>query len=272
MKAEDFDRLQALVASRAGYKLSRSRMHLASHRLAPVARREGFESVDALLEAVWSRPIASLGWAVIEAMLNIETWFRRDRAAYDTLRTELLPALARARGEARPLRLLSAGCATGQEAYSLAIVCAEAGVDAQVVGIDLSHLALERARAGAYTPFEIQRGLSARLMLSFFDKAGESWRAKAQLRAMVEFERANLLDAAEADGRFDIVFCRHVLSEMEPARRTQALERIDAELVDDGCLFLAPAERVESDTLAFRAVAGRRGLYVKGPSSARRAA
>ncbi|MFN3352557.1 MAG: CheR family methyltransferase, partial [Brevundimonas sp.] len=142
MKPEDFERLQALVASRAGYRLGRSRMHLATLRLGPVARREGFDSIDALLAAVWARPIASLGWAVIEAMLNLETWFRRDRGAYQILETELLPALARARGPGRRLRILSAGCATGQEAYSLAITCLEAGTPAEIMGVDLSHAAI----------------------------------------------------------------------------------------------------------------------------------
>ena len=272
MRTEDFERLQALVASRAGYRLTRARMHLAAHRLGPVARREGFETIDALMDAVWSRPVGALGWAVIEAMLNLETWFRRDRSAYQTLEAELLPALARARGGGRRLRLLSAGCATGQEAYSLAIACAEAGVAAEIVGVDLSHAAIERARAGAYSPFEIQRGLSARLMLTYFDKAGELWRATRRLRDDIRFERENLLDAGAPGDGFDIVLCRHVLSDMEPGRRTQLLDRLDAELAEDGCLFLAPNERVESDTVAFRAVAGRRGLYVKGTSSARRAA
>ncbi|PZQ42374.1 MAG: chemotaxis protein CheR, partial [Phenylobacterium zucineum] len=70
MTEDDFDRLQALLASRAGYRLGRDRLHLAEHRLGPVARREGFDSVDALLQSLWVKPVASLGWAVIEALLN----------------------------------------------------------------------------------------------------------------------------------------------------------------------------------------------------------
>ena len=66
MTPEDFERLQALMASRAGYRLGRDRMQLANHRLGPVARREGFDNVDDLLAALWSKPVASQAWAVIE--------------------------------------------------------------------------------------------------------------------------------------------------------------------------------------------------------------
>ena len=103
MTPEDFDRLQSLLASRAGYRLTRDRMQLAEHRLGPVARREGYHNVEAMLASLWSRPVASLGWAVIEALLNGETWFRRDRASFDVMERELLPALTAARpgGRAR---------------------------------------------------------------------------------------------------------------------------------------------------------------------------
>ena len=73
MSPEDFDRLQSLMASRAGFRLTRDRMKLAEHRLGPVARREGFDTVDAMLASLWAKPVASLGWAIIEALLNPET-------------------------------------------------------------------------------------------------------------------------------------------------------------------------------------------------------
>ena len=73
MSPEAFDRLQSLMASRAGFRLTRDRMKLAEHRLGPLARREGYETVDDLLAALWARPVAALAWGVIEALLNPET-------------------------------------------------------------------------------------------------------------------------------------------------------------------------------------------------------
>ena len=152
MSPDDFDRLQSLMASRAGFRLTRDRMKLAEHRLGPLARREGYETVDALLASLWAKPVATLGWAVIEALLNPETWFRRDRATFDTFAGELLPALSAARGGA-PVKVWSAGCSTGQEAWSLAIGAMDGGFPVEVIGTDLSQRALEKARAGAYTGF-----------------------------------------------------------------------------------------------------------------------
>lgn len=271
MSPEAFDRLQSLLASRAGFRLTRDRMKLAEHRLGPLARREGYETVEALLSALWAQPIAALGWSVIEALLNPETWFRRDRATFDTFSRELLPALSAARGGA-PVRVWSAGCSTGQEAWSLAMAALDAGVAIEVLATDLSQRALEKARAGAYTGFEIQRGLKAGTMLAWFDQAEDNWIARPELRAVVRFARANLLDAPDDDPRFDVIFCRHVLGDMEPARRGPVLDNLERRLVDDGCLFLGQGESLEGDSLAFRAVAGRPGLFVKAPGVLRRAA
>ena len=271
MSPDDFDRLQSLMASRAGFRLTRDRMKLAEHRLGPLARREGYETVDALLASLWSKPVATLGWAVIEALLNPETWFRRDRRPFDTFAGELLPALSAARKGA-PVKVWSAGCSTGQEAWSLAIGALDAGFPVEIVATDLSQRALEKARSGAYTGFEIQKGLKAGTMLAWFDQAEDSWIAKPRLRAAVHFARANLLDPPAADHRFDVIFCRNVLCDMESARRAQALDNLERRLVDDGCLFLGHDESLNADSLAFRPVAGRRGLFVKTPAAMRRAA
>lgn len=271
MTSEDFERLQALLESRAGYRLTRDRMQLAAHRLGPVARREGFESVDAMLEALWSRPVASLAWAAIEALLNPETWFNRDRAAFDVLARELLPALGQAR-QGAAVRMWSAGCSTGQEAWSMAIAARAADVPVDILATDLNQHALHKARSGAYSGFEIQRGLSAAAMLQWFGQVDDHWIASPELRGDVAFERANLLEPAADDARFDVIFCRHVLTDMTPARRAAVFDTLERRLVDDGCLFLGPDERAEADTVAFRPVAGRKGLYVKTPSALRRAA
>lgn len=271
MTPDDFDRLQTLMASRAGFRLTRDRMKLAEHRLGPVARREGFDTVDALLAALWAKPVASLGWSVIEALLNPETWFRRERASFDIFADQLLPALAKARSAA-PVKVWSAGCSTGQEAWSIVMAARDAGVDVEVVATDLSQRGLEKARSGAYTGFEIQRGLKAQTMLRCFDQVEDAWVAKPELRAAVHFARANLLDPPTDEHRFDVIFCRHVLTDMDPAKRAAALDNLERRLVDDGCLFLGPDEAPDGDTIAFRPVPGRPGLFVKSTAALRRAA
>lgn len=263
MKPDDFEHLQGLLLTRAGFQLTRDRIYLADHRLGPVARREGYASVDDLLKAVREHPVGSLAWSVIEAMLNPETWFRRDRAPFRSFAEELAPAISTVRPGGR-VRVWSAGCGAGQEAWSLAMMGAEAGVPVEILATDLSQRALEKARSGFYTQFEVQRGLAARQLLQWFEPGEECWRVRSELKTGVRFERDNLLDplAPEA-GRFDVVFCRYVLSDMEITRRLRVLERLESALVDDGCLFLGAGETPGDGNPAFRAVSGRPGLYVK---------
>nr|WP_314437558.1 protein-glutamate O-methyltransferase CheR [uncultured Brevundimonas sp.] len=271
MTPDDFDKLQQLLATRAGYRLARDRIHLAEHRLGPIARREGYANVEALLANLWAQPVASLAWAVIECMLNPETWFRRDRAPFLVLEKELLPALAGARPDGR-VRIWSAGCSTGQEAWSIAMAGKEANADVEVIGTDLSQRAIEKARSRTYSGFEVQRGLTAHAMLRWFEPVEDQWRVHDALAEKVRFGRSNLLDEPTDQMRFDVIFCRNVITDMEPQRRARVLDGLERRLVDDGCLFLGVDERLEGETVAFRPVNGRKGLYVKAPSSLRRAA
>ena len=154
----------------------------------------------------------------------------------------------------------------------MAMAADEAEANVDILATDLSQRALERARNGVYTGFEIQRGLSAAAMLRWFEPTEDQWAARARLRARVSFQRANLLDDLAEGPRFDVIFCRNVLSDMEPARRSGVIEALERRLVDDGCLFLGADERLDGDTVAFRPVSGRRGLFVKAPSALSRAA
>ena len=271
MTDDDFERLQSLVASRAGFRLGRDRINLAEHRLAPVARAHNFDSVEDLLASLWAQPVASLGWAVIEALLNTETWFRRDRRPFDIVADELIPAIARVRPNGL-VRILSAGCSTGQEAYSLAMAGLKTQAHTDIVAVDLSPRAIERATRGVYTGFEIQRGLSARTMLDGFEPADDQWQARPVLRNKVRFGLANLLDPPRDTARYDIILCRYLLTDMEPTKRGIVIDNLERMLADDGCLFVGEDERLEGDTVSFRPINGRRGLFVKSPAALSRAA
>lgn len=271
MKSQDLEFLQSLLVSRAGFLLTRDRRYLIENRLAPVARREGFNSVDRLVEALRDQPVATLGWDVIEAMLTPETWFHRDRAPFRVFREEVLPAIARVRPGGQ-VRIWSAGCSTGQEAYSLAMAALETGVVADILATDLSRRALEKAQSGLYTQFEIQRGLPSPQLLKWFEKNDDMWVARPELRAAVRFERANLMDPPPASEPFDVIFCRNVLTELEPARARRLLHALSQALANDGCLFLGAGETTGGDPDVFRPVSGRQGLFVKAPGAIRRAA
>jgi chemotaxis protein methyltransferase CheR len=266
--------LAGLLKARSGLMLPLDKAYLVETRLGPVARKEGFGSTVELIEVLRLRPTEALAAAVTDAMSNTETWFFRDRTPFDQFRDEVLPALARAR-PGGTVRVWCAGVSTGQEAYSLAMLADEASgefadVGLQIVATDLSRRCLEKAHAGLYTQFEVQRGLPIRLMVKHFGREEENWRISARLRGAVRFRVANLLDDASALGRFDAVFCRNVLSGFDEPTRSAVLERIAAQLADDGVLVLGAAETVHGLTDRLKPVPGRRGLYVQ--AHARRAA
>ncbi|MBU0799477.1 MAG: hypothetical protein KKA05_00595, partial [Alphaproteobacteria bacterium] len=140
------------------------------------------------------------------------------------------------------------GCGTGQEAWSIAMALKNMhpqlmGWHIDIVATDLSHTALDFAAQATYAQFEVQRGLSVKDLLTWFDPVGKKWRVKDDLRRMVSFESFNLIyDEMPYDRVFDIVLFRHVMDDFESDARKNALEKVSDTLADDGFLFLGPGE------------------------------
>lgn len=272
---EDLKHFAAVLKAGSGFVLTRETAHLVEGRLAPLARREGFSSVAALLSALRAKPDARLQDAAVMAMASTETFFFRDPAVFDRLRDHVLPALAQARPGGR-VRAWSAGCSTGQEAWSLAMAgeearAAGAKLTLEVTGTDLSRACLEKAEAGLYTQFEVQRGLPARLLVSWFDKIDEMWRVSLRLRADVRFRRVNLVEDFAGPQRFDLILCRNVLDGFDAETRAAVLGRLAGRLAEDGVLVLGANEVPRELGDALSPLPGARGVFTKLPA-ARKAA
>ena len=270
MTPEDFDYVSGLARAQAGLELKRDSAFFADTRLAAVARRAGEASVDALVARLRLEDDAGLAKSAVEALASQETSFFRDRAVFDRLQNEVFPLLATRRG-GRPLRIWSAGCATGQEIYSVALGAEAAGPIApklELYASDLSERALQKAKSGLYSHFEVQRGLPIRALLSAFEKADDLWRISARLRQGVRWAQMNLIDDLSRMGPFDVVLCRNVLSLLTPEAAASTLERLEATLVPDGCLVLGSGERL-TPPAAFE---GSGGLYLRNPAFRREAA
>lgn len=231
--------LSAQCLARAGLRLDADKTYLIESRLVPVARREGYVSLDAFVQAMREGD-ERLAWAAVEAMTLPESEFFHDRAVFHHLVDVLLPAMVQARG-GRPVRVWSAACGTGQEIYSLAMLIADApGLASRVelYASDLSERSLEKAQSGVYSQFEVQRGLPARLLIRHFEKRGESFQLSPRIRQMVRWRRMNLMDDLSALGEFDLVLCRKLLGQLAP----EAVSRIRGQLArataPDGRLVL----------------------------------
>ena len=203
---------------------------------------------------------------VVEAMTTNETFFFRDKMPFEHFRATIMPALLEARRAARTIRIWCAAASTGQEPYSLAMCLKEIERDIlgwriEMLATDLSGEVLEKARAGIYSQFEVQRGLPIQLLVKHFTRSGELWQIAPELRAMVRYRQLNLLADFSSLGTFDIVFCRNVLIYFDAETKTDVLNRIARVTASDGYLVLGAAETVVGLTDRFKMVADRRGLY-----------
>jgi chemotaxis protein methyltransferase CheR len=258
--------LAGLLEARTGQQLTLSRRWRIETALSSLMRERGIGTLDELITILVMGREPALSQMVVEALLNNETYFFRDRAPFDVLERLVLPELAKRREKSKRLRIWSAGCSTGQEAYSLAMLFAERpdqwrGWTIDVLGTDVSSTCVERARAGSYSQFEVQRGLGINQMIKWFEEGTDGWRAAEALRRPVRFQVHNLLEAAPHPGDFDIVLCRNVLLYLSVEKKTLAFERIAGAIAADGWLMLGAGETVIGQTTKFGADINARGLY-----------
>jgi chemotaxis protein methyltransferase CheR len=275
MGPEELEYVAATARSRAGLMLRGERTFFIESRLATLARRENEPSPQTLVQKIRAGRDEALIGAMVEALAAPETSFFRNRAPFDRLRDEILPQLAATRPDG-VVRAWCAGCSTGQEAYSLAMLVEEnrarfPKLDLRIIATDLSERALEKARAGLYTQFEVQRGLPIRFLINHFEKVDDNWRASPRLKQAVRWGKLNLVDDFSRIGRFDIVLCRNVLSYFDVAPRQRALEGLASVVADDGYLMLGEGESADLPG-AFEAARSGAGLHSRNPGYRRAAA
>jgi chemotaxis protein methyltransferase CheR len=215
-------------------------------RAAPLVEAAA-QAAPALDDPAWA--------ALLDAVTVQETRFFRGAPQLEAFRAAALPDLARrAAEEGRPLRLLSAGCSTGEEAYTLAMLALEAGMalpepglEVEVVGLDISRPALEAARVARYAPEppDPLREMPARFRPLVRVRAG-ALRPALELRAVVDFDRHNLLELDEA-GAWDAIACRNVLIYLTDAARREATSRLAAALRPGGALLLGATDQAGRD-------------------------
>lgn len=268
MKPEDFDLFAVLVKQRSGLLLTKDKAYLLESRLIPIARKWNLKTLDELATAVRSKRDEAMLRDITEAMTTNESFFFRDQKPFDQFRQKLLPQFLVSRAAKKQLRIWSAAASSGQESYSLAMICCEEaaklnGWKIDIFGTDLSSEMVERARSGIYSQFEVQRGLPITTLVKYFQQVGaDKWQIKEALRQMVTFREGNLLMDFGPIGIFDIVYCRNVLIYFDQPTKAKVLEAISKVMAPDGVLFLGGAETVLGISDKFKPMENERGMYV----------
>ena len=267
IKTEDFAMLADILKQRSGLALSGDKTYLLQSRLTPLARKLGYGTIDELIGDVRANKSEHMLTSITEAMTTNETLFFRDGKPFDILKNFVVPYLLENR-PAKTIKIWCAACSSGQEPYSIAMQMKEIGLKLKdwrlsIMGTDISNEIVDRAKTGLYSQFEVQRGLPVQHLVKYFSQEDEAWRINQELRDMVKYRTANLLEGLSFIGINDIVFCRNVLIYFDIETKAQVLERIAKQMPKDGFLFLGTAESVIGITDKFSAVPGQRGVYQK---------
>jgi chemotaxis protein methyltransferase CheR len=267
MKQDNFAWLCKHLLDTTGLVLGPDKLYLVESRLSPVARKYNAADLDALADAIRAGKNAELMRDVTDAMMTNESFFFRDGKPFEQFKQVVLPRLLQARAAQKTVRIWSAACSTGQEPYTLAMILKEeaaklAGWRFEIVGTDLSREALDRARLGAYSQFEVQRGLPITLLVKYFKQDGDRWAIAPELKTNITFKELNLLSDFTSLGTFDVVFCRNVLIYFDQPTKTKILEKIGRMMPPDGVLYLGGAETVLGVTDKFAPMPSQRGIYV----------
>ncbi|MCA9494378.1 MAG: protein-glutamate O-methyltransferase CheR [Myxococcales bacterium] len=243
LNPSDFAAIQQIVRQRSGIELDEAQVYLAETRLQPVLRQRGLASIAELVRRARGNDLASraLEAQLVDALTTNETSFFRDKVPFQVLERVVFPGLEGRTG----IRIWSAACSTGQEAYSIALVLAERfpslARSVQILGTDISPTVVERARAGCFSQNEVSRGLPPGTLNRHFRQDGTCWRLVPTVRRMVRFDVGNLLDPMPL-GAFDVIFLRNVLIYFSPSTRDGILRRVRKVMRPGGWLFVGGSE------------------------------
>jgi chemotaxis protein methyltransferase CheR len=261
---QDMQFLRDLVKKNSGIYLTEDKDYLLETRLLPLLRKLNLATLSDLVTRLKSHAEANVVADIVEAMTTNETSFFRDLRPFNVMRDGMFPDIMAKKGPGETIRILSAACSSGQEAYSIAMMILEnqtkwGTTKFSIQGVDIDNTILTKARDGLYTQFEVQRGLPIAMMLKYFTQEDERWRVKPEVKQMVTFSQGNLMEKSMSGGPFDIVLCRNVLIYFEEALKKQVIASLLMNLRPEGFFIIGASESgfgLNSDIQAFGDVSG----------------
>lgn len=266
MKKQDFEFLINLLRQNAGWEFDEEQYFVIDKKISNFIREKAYPSVEDLIAElkIGSRALIA---QVVESMAFSDTAFCRDYDVYEQFQEVLLPRIIDSNRSGKKLRFWSLGCSTGQETYSVAFALRKKLVgienwDINILGTDISSLAIAKAQKGLYNNFEVQMGLSARSILEFFISEGEQWRINPDISKFVEFRRYNMLDRLTTNALYDVIICRNVLRYFAPEYQEQILARISQVQTPNGILYLGKNEHIPAVEKFYEKVNGFNCAYM----------
>ena len=248
------------IEAQIGIIYSETNYFQLEHRLNDIVTLLGCKDLDDLWLRAQSGIDTQLRDLLLDLATNNETSFFRDAAIFEALVKNIIPDLKTRNPNQSFISLWSAAGSTGQEAYSAAMALDQARKTDptfptfDIFVSDISERVLSRAKEGKYTQLEVQRGMSARLLIEYFDNAGENiWLVKPRLAGTLRFKKLNLLEELPSSiGIFDIIFCRNVLIYQSVENKITIVNRLLKHLPTNGYLIMGAAESMLGVSSAVR--------------------
>jgi chemotaxis protein methyltransferase CheR len=250
LSEKQFQTISGLVKDLCGINLHDGKRELVKARLTKRLRVLQMDNYAQYVDFIATDQGQQELLTMLDALSTNLTSFFRECAHFDLLREKILPEILRSRMQDRRIRIWSAGCSSGEEPYSIAIVLRETlgslgGWDAKVLATDLSRRVLEIARRGVYGKDRLQQ-VPSRMVSEHFRPAGadapDKYQVHDPLRQMVTFARLNLMDPWPMRGPFDAIFCRNVMIYFDKPTQNRLVERFWDLLGSGGVLFLGHSE------------------------------
>lgn len=266
---QDYDNFRRYLEEHSGIVLGENKHYLVTSRLSRLMREFGIDDFKTLMRQLTTERKSKLHEQIVDAMTTNETLWFRDNYPFEIMKQVILPELS---GKRLPqLRIWSAACSSGQEAYSISITLQEylatkpgslpAGI--QIIGTDISTSMLRDANAALYDNMSLARGMSAERRQRYFIQRGDKWEIRPEIKQRARFQEMNLLSSYASLGRFDIVFCRNVLIYFSSQLKSDILNRIAKTMNPGGYLFLGGSESPTSYSDAFELVRTPHGVVYR---------
>jgi chemotaxis protein methyltransferase CheR len=267
---DEYQEFREFLESASGIALGDNKQYLVNSRLGGLVTEMGLSSVGELVGRVKSDTKSGLRERIVDAMTTNETLWFRDHFPFEILKSHILPELSALR--ARPARIWSAACSSGQEPYSMSMIIQEylqtkpgsLPRDVQITATDISSSVLKDAKEGLYDAMALARGLSEERKKRFFDNKGKGWQVKPEIRKRITFSEMNLMKKDYlALGKFDVIFCRNVLIYFSSEVKREILKRFSQVLEPGGYICLGASESMSGYVDFFETVRYQGGLVYR---------
>lgn len=270
LKPSYYEALKRLTLELAGVNLGDDHTFLIETRLRTLARQEGFSSLIQMVEELFSQGQARLALQVVSSLLERDTHFNADQFSMRYLDEVIMPDLM-TRFSGQALRILSFGCSSGQETYSVAMQMEKTrarlpNLTTEIIGIDYPSPALGRAESGTYTHFEVQRGLPIRDLITYFDRSGEDWTVKPELRSKVIFKEYHLLSNLAELGHFHVIMFQNALPYYSSVAQIRVIRSLASISHPHGYLMLGSSDNLPRISYGFEHVPELPGVFTKRPA------